>query len=74
MKKELAPLGFEARLEALEQLTVQMEEGKLGLDELMKLYEQGIKLSEGLKKDLDAAQNTLTELKDGKLKPLEDEQ
>lgn len=73
MKKELETVGFEARLETLEQITEKMEEGKLDLAELMKLYEQGIKLSEGLKKDLELAQTTLTELKDGKLKPVEGE-
>ena len=71
MKKEQETVGFEARLETLEQITEKMEEGKLDLAELMKLYEQGIKLSEGLKKDLELAQTTLTELKDGKLKPVE---
>lgn len=73
MKKEQETVGFEARLETLEQITEKMEEGKLDLAELMKLYEQGIKLSEGLKKDLELAQTTLTELKDGKLKPFEGE-
>ncbi|NLM85407.1 MAG: exodeoxyribonuclease VII small subunit [Clostridiales bacterium] len=73
MKKEQETVGFEARLETLEQITEKMEEGKLDLAELMKLYEQGIKLSEGLKKDLELAQTTLTELKDGKLKPVEGE-
>jgi exodeoxyribonuclease VII small subunit len=73
LKKEQETVGFEARLETLEQITEKMEEGKLDLAELMKLYEQGIKLSEGLKKDLELAQTTLTELKDGKLKPVEGE-
>ena len=73
MKKEQETVGFEARLETLEQITEKMEEGKLDLAELMKLYEQGIKLSEGLKKDLELAQTTLTELKDGELKPVEGE-
>ncbi len=73
MKKEQETVGFEARLETLEQITEKMEEGKLDLAELMKLYEQGIKLFEGLKKDLELAQTTLTELKDGKLKPVEGE-
>jgi len=72
MKQENEPLRFEDRLEQLEQLTVKMEEGKLSLEELLKVYEQGIALSTGLKRDLDAAQATLTQLKDGQLKPVED--
>lgn len=73
-KKEQTALKFEERLEALEKLTEQMEEGNLGLDELLKLYEQGMQLAESLKKELEAAENTLTELKDGKLKPKEEAQ
>ena len=71
MKKEQETVGFEARLETLEQITEKMEEGKLDLAELMKLYEKGIKLSECLKKYFELAQTTLTELNDGKLKPVE---
>ncbi len=72
-KKEQAPLRFEDRLEALEKLTEQMEEGKLGLDELLKLYEQGMVLAEGLKKELAMAESTLNELKDGKLKQVDEQ-
>ena len=72
MKKEQTALRFEEKLEALEKLTIQMEEGKLGLEELMKLYEQGILLAGSLKKDLETAKTTLMELKDGKLKPAEE--
>lgn len=72
-KKEQAPLRFEDRLEALEKLTEQMEEGKLGLDELLKLYEQGMVLAEGLKKELAMAESTLHELKDGKLKQVDEQ-
>ncbi len=72
MKKVQEELRFEEKLALLENLTEQMEAGKLGLEELLKLYEQGILLSDSLKKDLDKAQATLMELKDGKLSPAED--
>ncbi len=72
-KKAEQGLRFEDRLEALEKLTQQMEEGNLGLEALLKLYEQGISLSEQLKKELAAAENTLSEIKDGKLKPVDSE-
>ena len=69
MKKEQAPQKFEEKLNLLEQLTARMEEGELGLEDMLKLYEQGVALSASLKKDLDAAQTTLMELRDGQLKP-----
>lgn len=69
-KQEKSP-RFEDRLAQLEALTTQMEEGNLGLAELLKLYEQGSLLVQGLQKDLDMAQASLQELKDGKLTPLE---
>lgn len=72
-KKEQARPRFEEKLEALEKLTEQMEEGNLALSDLLKLYEQGVTLADSLKKELALAENTLTELKDGKLKPLESE-
>ncbi|NLX83561.1 MAG: exodeoxyribonuclease VII small subunit [Clostridiales bacterium] len=72
MKKAQEELRFEEKLALLENLTEQMEEGKLGLEELLKLYEQGILLSSSLKMDLDKAQATLMELKDGKLNLVED--
>jgi len=66
-------LGFEAKLEALEALVNQMEEGGLPLEKLLQAYEQGIKISQDLTRDLDAAQGKLMILKDGSLKPAEDE-
>lgn len=72
MKKSQENPRFEDRLAQLEVLTGQMEEGKLGLEELLKLYEQGTTLSKSLQEELDKAQATLMELKNGALKPVED--
>lgn len=72
MEKQKNNLLFEEKLEALENLTCAMEEGKLGLEELLKLYEQGIQLANSLKSDLDLAQTRLMELKSGALKPAEE--
>ena len=69
MKKTEQTPRFEERLEELEKLTARMEEGQLGLEELLALYEKGTQLAQGLKKDLDSSQAGLMELKDGKLKP-----
>jgi exodeoxyribonuclease VII small subunit len=69
-KKE--PARFEENLEALETLVSKMEEGKLSLDELLATYEQGVKLADGLKKDLETAQAKLSELKQGIVRPVEE--
>ncbi len=42
MEKEI---NFESALKRLEEIAVKMEEGKLPLDESVKLYEEGVKLS-----------------------------
>lgn len=72
MKKEQAPQRFEEKLTLLEQMTAKMEEGDLALEDLLTLYEQGVQLANSLKKDLDAAQAALMEVKDGQIKPLKE--
>lgn len=71
MKNPKEAPRFEERLEALEQLTAKMEEGQLGLEEMLSLYERGLQLAKGLKADLETAQSSLMELKEGSLKPLD---
>lgn len=65
MKKEKTETSFEEKLDALEALTAKMEEGKLGLEDLLKLYQQGSLLAGSLKKDLDKAKASLVEIRDG---------
>ena len=72
MTEKKEAMRFEDRLEALESLVNTMEEGKLSLDELLKSYEQGVKLADGLKKELDAAQEKFSELKQGVLTPVDE--
>lgn len=72
MKREKAEPTFEEKLEALEALTARMEDGKLGLEELLKLYEQGSQLAGSLKKDLDKAKASLVEIKDGAASPADE--
>mgnify|MGYP001018654680 CR=1 FL=1 len=72
MSTDKKPVPFEEKLEALETLVTRMEEGELSLDELLATYEQGVKLADSLKKDLENAQNRLSELKQGALKPIEE--
>ncbi len=72
MTEKKEAMRFEDRLEALESLVNTMEEGQLSLDELLKSYEQGVKLADSLKKELDAAQSKLSELKQGVLTPVDE--
>lgn len=62
-KKELT---FEQGLERLEGIAEQMEQGQLPLEELLKLYEEGMALSEALSKKLDAAKARMQEVRAGK--------
>ena len=61
-KKEAS---FEERLLALEELVKQMETGGMPLADTLKAYEQGEKLAESLKKELTAAEERLTVLREG---------
>ena len=57
---------FEEGLERLENIASQMERGELPLDELMKLYEEGMKLSGELNQKLEAAGNRMMEVRLGR--------
>lgn len=53
---------FEASLEKLESLVDQMESGELSLDESLKLFEQGIKLTRECQQALASAEQTVNQL------------
>lgn len=61
---------FEQRLDQLEALVKQMEEGGLKLDELMAVYERGTTLSKTLSKELEKAQTRMQQLRGGELVPM----
>ena len=44
--------NFEAQLNRLEELTEQIQDGDISLDEAVTLFEEGIKLSKKLEKEL----------------------
>ncbi|MGA2479663.1 MAG: exodeoxyribonuclease VII small subunit [Spirochaetia bacterium] len=46
------PQGFEQRLERLEYLAERLREGSIPLEEAVALFEEGMKLSTSLEKDL----------------------
>ncbi len=56
-------ISFEEGLERLENIASQMERGELPLDELMKMYEEGIKLSGELNQKLELACNRMMEVR-----------
>lgn len=51
--------GFEEKLTALEQVVEKLERGDLTLDESVKLFEEGVKLSDACKKELEAAEGKI---------------
>ena len=55
--------SFEEGLERLEAIASQMERGELSLDELLKLYEEGMKLSAELTRKLDEANGRMLEVR-----------
>lgn len=62
---------FEESLNELEEIATKLESGNLGLDEAIKEFEKGIKLSKECSEKLDEAEkkiNILVQGEDGKLK------
>lgn len=47
-----SPKSFEQTLQRLEALVAEMEKGELGLDEMLKRFEEGMKLAETCEKRL----------------------
>ncbi len=63
---------FENQLTALETVVEQLERGDLTLEQSVKLFEDGVRLSEACKRDLDAAEGRIEVLADkgsGKMVP-----
>ena len=64
--KKTKSLTFEEGLERLEQIAGQMERNELPLDELLKLYEEGMKLSGELNQKLGNTTSRMLEIKMGR--------
>lgn len=47
---------FEAKLARLEEIVKGMESGQLGLEDSLKLFEEGVKISRDCQSELDAAE------------------
>lgn len=65
-KKAPKPVTFEQGLERLEGIAAEMEKSDLPLDELLKLYEEGIRLSGELTRKLDEIDGRMQEVQAGK--------
>lgn len=65
----MAAIKFEKALERLETIVTQLERGELSLDESLKIFEEGVKLSKTCLKMLDDAERKVEILvkdKDGR--------
>ncbi len=55
-------MNFEEKLKALDTLVASMESGKLDLDQMIKSFEDGRKLVEECRKDLDAIKQKIEKI------------
>ncbi len=58
-------MTYEEALSKLEKIVESLEDGSISLDESMKMFEEGTKLSLFCEKCLNEAEQKITELKDG---------
>jgi exodeoxyribonuclease VII small subunit len=56
---------FEEHLKALESIVAKLEGGDLPLEDSVRLFEEGMKLSDACKKDLDVAEGKIQAVVDG---------
>ncbi len=66
--------GFEKKLAQLETVVERLERGELSLDESVRLFEEGMKLSQACKEELEQAEGriqVLVETKGGKMQAAE---
>ncbi len=61
-EKKINNLTFEEALKKLEENVLTLEKGDIGLDESIKIYEDGIKYSDYLLQRLDSAEKRIEEL------------
>ena len=63
--------GFEDRLTALEAVVERLERGDLTLDESVRLFEEGVKLSDACKLELEKAEGRIQVLVQGQGKGMQ---
>ena len=78
MAKKIEKKTFEEQFKQLEDLVLKMEQGGLSLEEMIKAYEEGMKVQKVLQTILEKTKGKLTVLKEIKGKeveePLEEEE
>lgn len=57
--KETPELNFEKSIERLEEIVSKLEDGELSLDAALKLYEEGMKISQSCAKRLEEARKKI---------------
>jgi exodeoxyribonuclease VII small subunit len=57
-----AEASFEAQLKRLGEVVEKLEDGELGLEESLSLFEEGVRLSRGAQQRLDTAEKRVEEL------------
>jgi exodeoxyribonuclease VII small subunit len=65
---------FEKQLTALESVVERLEQGDLSLEESVRLFEEGMRLSDACKKELEVAEGKiqlLVEQRNGQMKPVD---
>ncbi|HTC75079.1 MAG TPA: exodeoxyribonuclease VII small subunit [Edaphobacter sp.] len=65
---------FEKQLTALESVVERLEQGDLSLEESVQLFEEGMRLSDACKKELEVAEGKiqlLVEQRDGRMKAVD---
>ena len=68
-------MSFEEKIKRLEEIVNILESNKLGLDESVKLYEEGRKISKELQEELEKSMKKLAYIvEDGEVKPFLDEE
>ncbi|MBR4190639.1 MAG: exodeoxyribonuclease VII small subunit [Kiritimatiellae bacterium] len=65
------PLGFEASLERLETIANQMESGQLGLEDMVKAFEEGQKLVKACSSKLNEVEKRIEMLVQGEAVPFD---
>ncbi len=55
----MSAASFESNIKKLEEIVARLEAGDIGLDESLKLFEQGINLSDACLKQLDDSENKM---------------
>lgn len=57
MADEPEQLSFEKGLDKLERVVKRLEDGEISLEESLRLFEEGVELSQGLRRQLDEAES-----------------